>query len=95
MPPNNGHAFQSLLWWIAVVNLLECEARWTVCPCFNPCCGGLQSSTSRRSEPMNAEKRFQSLLWWIAVVNNGQVFANVTAANLFQSLLWWIAVVNC
>ena len=43
---------------------------------------------------MNAEKRFQSLLWWIAVVNNGQVFANVTAANLFQSLLWWIAVVN-
>ena len=110
--------FQSLLWWIAVVNEIKLSKRvlvsrvsilvvvdcsrqqavdhgqqrighvsilvvvdcsrqrrtsptWPIPrPGFNPCCGGLQSSTGPYYAKIVREKAFQSLLWWIAVVNS-------------------------
>ena len=83
--------FQSLLWWIAVVNFAIALAVRPLKSCFNPCCGGLQSSTGPRFVEMGCGYRFQSLLWWIAVVNET---GEDTGGNpyMFQSLLWWIAV---
>ena len=84
--------FQSLLWWIAVVNSTSSSGPRRVGGGFNPCCGGLQSSTGlevRQTGP----RRFQSLLWWIES-STPRALPRLGTEDGFQSLLWWIAVVN-
>ncbi len=132
--------FQSLLWWIAVVNVeprrpgssrdrvsilvvvdcsrqpapllakivrdegvsilvvVDCSRQQQAGPWtgrrskagFNPCCGGLQSSTSGSGVDVAACRRFQSLLWWIAVVNDA-VAAGVHEIAIVSILV----VVDC
>ena len=86
--------FQSLLWWIAVVNEKLWSSTGRPFSGFNPCCGGLQSSTPDHIRPYGTAQEFQSLLWWIAVVNDLRAVRQPDCGARFQSLLWWIAVVN-
>ena len=86
--------FQSLLWWIAVVNRTSRRSLTTWSGSFNPCCGGLQSSTHGPPAHSPRHRAFQSLLWWIAVVNYAEDGKHMGTYATFQSLLWWIAVVN-
>ncbi len=64
--------FQSLLWWIAVVNSIGIGSHDDRCS-FNPCCRGLQSSTAGNRCDRESPSVFQSLLSWIAVVNAAEL----------------------
>ncbi len=87
--------FQSLLWWIGQSSTTARSSYTSEHGLgFNPCCGGLQSSTTWPAPARPPFSLFQSLLWWIAVVNHRGLPCADRPADRFQSLLWWIAVVN-
>ncbi len=86
--------FQSLLWWIAVVNAAarrvrgRCDIEVSILVVVD-----WQSSTRHRTGARPQTRGFQSLLSWIAVVNRDRI-VHQADVDRFQSLLWWIAVVN-
>ena len=84
--------FQSLLWWIAVVNRTVPRAPQSP-PSFNPCCGGLQSSTMCSACGTGTSSCFNPCCGGL---QSSTTFTNTSVApkKVFQSLLWWIAVVN-
>ena len=63
--------FQSLLSWIALIDCPSGEPiRDRATECFNPCCRGSPSSTSRDRDLEHVSPgKFQSLLSWIALID--------------------------
>ncbi len=62
--------FQSLLFWIRLLNSVTGSSRTTSSSSFNPCCSGFGSSTLMGwATPAATDGRFQSLLFWIRLLN--------------------------
>ena len=92
-PGRHRSWFQSLLWWIESSTGSIARLGESAIDSFNPCCGGLQSST--RLELGDRDGRYGvSILVVVDCSRQPDVDRPACGSALFQSLLWWIAVVN-
>ena len=61
---------------------------------FNPCCGGLQSSTRWSSDGPKVRACFNPCCGGLQSSTGLAEPVPMAGNTMFQSLLWWIAVVN-
>ena len=84
--------------WVSILVVVDCSRQrhsmhvnpLSAISCFNPCCGGLQSSTFELAAGFLHGDLFQSLLWWIAVVNHPALIRGILGVRV--SIL---VVVDC